>query len=598
MKIILLILCFASSSTIWGQYRWMQRAEYVMDITLNVENHHMSGTQELVYFNNSPDTLQRAYYHLYFNAFQPNSMMDVRSRTIVDPDPRVGHRIANLEKDEMGYLQVNELKQNGQALDYAHNGTILEVILAEPILPGDSAVFNMVFEGQVPIQIRRNGRDNEEGIAYSMAQWYPKMCEYDDQGWHANPYVGREFYGIWGDFKVAITIDASYVVGAGAVLVDSEESDGMRTSYWEAENVHDFMWAADPDYKHVMYERKDGVEMHFYYQPGEDTEAWERLPEIMDVAFDYIEQEYGAYPYPVYAFIQGGDGGMEYPMGTLITGHRNLRSLVGVSVHELFHSWYQMVLATNESLHAWMDEGFTSYGSAWTMNYLTEQGFFGRMRAVDDPILQTVAGYVRFNKAGIEEPLSTHADHFQTNTAYARAAYTKGSVFLHQIRYITGDQAFRRIIKRYYNTWMFHHPRPNDFIRIAEKETGLELDWFREYFEFTTYVPDYAVDTLEHSIGGSIITLSRRAPFPMPVDVRISTTKGEDVHYTIPLRIMRGAKEVDGQTKFAVAEDWPWTHPTYQLEIPIAPEEITEITIDSSQRMMDMDRENNVYTPR
>src|SRR5690606_33634219 len=142
------------------------------------------------------------FYHLYFNAFQPGSMMDVRSRSLPDPDKRVSDRIFHLKNDEIGYQKVKSLNMNGKPLNFETNETILEVSLIEPILPHGSAVFDMEFEGQVPLQIRRSGRDNDEGVQYSMAQWYPKMCEYDYQGWHANPYVGREFYGIWGDFDV------------------------------------------------------------------------------------------------------------------------------------------------------------------------------------------------------------------------------------------------------------------------------------------------------------------------------------------------------------------------------------------------------------
>ena len=162
-----------------------------MDIDFDVSNHQFTGTQKLNYYNNSPDTLGEVFYHLYFNAFQPNSMMDVRSRTILDPDPRVADRISKLSEEEIGYQRVIKLRMDGKPVDYEVVGTILEVDLPEPILPGSKVVFDMAFEAQVPLQIRRSGRDNKEGIDYSMTQWYPKMCEYDYQGWHANPYVGR-----------------------------------------------------------------------------------------------------------------------------------------------------------------------------------------------------------------------------------------------------------------------------------------------------------------------------------------------------------------------------------------------------------------------
>ena len=242
-----------------GKYYWQQEVDYEMDINVDAENHQFTGTQKLTYTNNSPDTLNRVFYHLYFNAFQPNSMMDVRSRTIKDPDPRVGDRIVKLPEDEIGYHHINSLTQDGEAVDYQIDGTIMEVELAEPILPGESTVFNMKFDSQVPRQIRRSGWMNKEGVEFSMSQWYPKISEYDDNGWHPNPYVGREFYGVFGSFDVEITIDSSYVMGATGHLQNPEEiGHGYTEEYdrpdsekitwhWEAEKVHDQESAQRPD---------------------------------------------------------------------------------------------------------------------------------------------------------------------------------------------------------------------------------------------------------------------------------------------------------------------------------------------------------------
>ena len=382
----------------------------------------------------------------------------------------------------------------------------MEVTLAETILPGATTELSMKFNAQVPVQIRRSGRDNREGISYSMCQWYPKLAEYDYQGWHANPYIGREFHGIWGDFNVAITIDKDYLVGGSGYLQNEGEigdtyNDGKpgtatgntRTFRFFAPQVHDFMWAADPDYKMTTRTRADGTELQFFYQEGDaTTENWEALPAIMDRAFDYINEHYGQYPYKKYAFVQGGDGGMEYPMGTLITGERSLSSLVGVSVHELMHSWYQMVLATNESLYAWMDEGFTSYASDEVMNFLRQEGLIPG-DPVADPHLGDVSGFLNFVQSGLEEPLSIHSDHFTTNAAYGVGSYVKGAVFLYQLQYILGKDNFDRALLRYYNDWKFKHPTPNDVIRIMEKESGLELDWFKEYFVYTTKLPVYCI---------------------------------------------------------------------------------------------------------
>ena len=589
--------------------RWQQRVAYKMAIDFNVKNHRFSGAQELLYFNNSPDTLDKAFYHLYFNAFQPNSMMDVRSRTIADPDPRVGSRIFNLKEDEIGYQKILSLRMDGQPVDFEVVGTILEVHLNQPILPGSQALFEMEFESQVPLQIRRSGRDNAEGIAYSMSQWYPKMAEYDYQGWHANPYIGREFYGVWGDFDVTISIDREYTVAASGYIQNPDEvghgyssravkSSGKKLNYhFIAPNVHDFVWAADPDYTHDTFTRKDGTVLHFFYQKNENTaEAWGRLPAIMDMAFYFIDANYGQYPYKQYSFIQGGDGGMEYPMATLITGERSLGSLVGVSVHELLHSWYQMVLGTNESLYAWMDEGFTSWASDEVMNFLRGEGLIPGRR-IDNPHASDYKGYINFAKSGYEEPLIIHADHFVTNTAYGIAAYVKGAVFLSQLEYIIGSGPFREGMLRYFNTWKFKHPNANDFIRVMEKQSGLELDWYREYWINTTHTIDYAAGSVGEVKGSpdkALITLEKIGVMPMPLDVEVLYADGSAQMFNIPLRIMRGHKPVEeGETAYTILEDWPWVNPTYEFTLDVSPAEILDVIIDPKGGMADINRDNN-----
>ncbi len=207
--------------------RWQQRVKYAMDINMDVNTNRFTGKQKLEYTNNSPDTLTKVYYHLYWNAFQPNSMMDARSQALgkiktnrgPDWDGRVRDRIANLQPDEIGYQKILSLKLNGVAQPYTVEETILEVKLTKPILPKSTVTFDMDFEAQVPLQVRRSGRDNPQtGVRLSMSQWYPKLCEYDYEGWHPTPYIAREFYGVWGDFEVKITIDKNYLIGGTGYL--------------------------------------------------------------------------------------------------------------------------------------------------------------------------------------------------------------------------------------------------------------------------------------------------------------------------------------------------------------------------------------------
>jgi len=580
---------------------WQQRIEYTMDIDMNVETHKFQGDQSITYYNNSPDTLNKVYYHLYFNAFQPGSMMDMRSLNIDDPDRRVGSRISDLKDDEIGYQHVQKLSQDGKAVNFKVDGTILEVRLDKPILPGKKTKLNMEFEGQVPVQIRRSGRDNAEGISYSMSQWYPKLAEYDYLGWHTNPYVGREFHGVWGDFEVKIAIDKDYTIGATGYLQNPKEighgyadtdevkaKDGKLTWHFKAPQVHDFVWAADPDYKHTTAQVPNGPLLHFIHQENEDNkEQWERLPAMMVKAVEYLNKNFGKYPYEQYSFIQGGDGGMEYPMATLITGNRSFNSLLGVSVHELLHSWYQGVLATNESLYPWMDEGFTSYVSSIVMKELMDP------ESDRNPHGGSYSGYFFQASSGNEEPLTTHSDMYETNRSYGINAYSKGAVFLHQLRYVIGENDFLDGMKRYFNTWKFKHPTAIDFIRVMEKQSGIQLDWYLEQFVYTTNQVDYGIKA---ALGdeATYVTLEKVKEMMMPIDLYITYKDGSKEIYYIPLRIMRGAKEVENtEMQRITLEAWPWTNPSYTLKINKPVSQISKIEIDPTERMADIDRSNN-----
>ncbi len=584
--------------------RWQQAIQYEMEIDMDVETHQFTGNQKIKYINNSPDTLNRVFYHLYFNAFQPNSMMDVRSRTIMDADPRVSSRIQDLSESEIGYQRVKSLKHNGKTIKFEEVGTILEVTLDKPILPGKTAEFAMEFEGQVPVQIRRSGRDNAEGISYSMAQWYPKMAEYDYQGWHANPYIGREFHGVWGDFDVKITIDKDFILGGTGYVQNPNEvghgyqeagvkpgkgKNGKHTWHFKAPNVIDFMWAADPDYTHETAQVPNGPTLHFFYQKNEKTaENWEKLRDYTVAAFEYANKTFGKYPYKQFSVIQGGDGGMEYPMSTLITGERSLPSLVGVTVHEMFHSWYQGVLATNESLYEWMDEGFTSFASSETMNVIMNQGQV-------NPQLGNYRGYKALASSAYEEPMSTHADHYHTNFAYGRAAYSKGATFLGQLRYIVGEDVFYKGMRRYFNEWKFKHPNDNDFIRVMEKESGIELDWYKEYWVYSTKTIDYGFESVLESNGKTFITLEKVGKMPMPVELTIDYKDGTSELYYIPLRIMRGDKKFNKDQNVKTINDWPWVFPTYTFEINRKAADIKSMTIDKKNETADMEESNNSF---
>lgn len=591
-----------------GAAYWQQEVDYTMEIDMDVNSFQYDGTQALTYTNHSPDTLNRVFYHLYFNAFQPGSEMDARLQSIKDPDRRMTEggksRIASLALNEIGYLRVKSLTQDGAVVNYAEEETILVVDLAAPLMPGASTRFDMVFEGQVPVQIRRSGRNSSEGVALSMSQWYPKMVEYDVQGWHPNPYIAREFHGVWGDFDVKITIDSDYTIGGTGYLQNPNEighgyeAPGTKlkrrkkkqTWHFKAPMVHDFMWGADPNYVHDVYEMEDGPTLHFFYKDDPALkENWTKLQPKTAAAMAFFNKNIGPYPYEQYSVVQGGDGGMEYAMSTLITGKRSFGSLVGVTVHELAHSWFQHVLATNESKYEWMDEGFTTFISSLCMNEVMEQN-----RA--NPFAGSYRSYLGLANSGIEEPQTTHADRYERNGAYGASAYSKGSIFLSQLAYVIGQDKLMETVQRYYRDFKFKHPTPNDVKRTAEKVSGMQLDWYLTDWTQTTKQIDYGIEGLTASASGSTLELKRIGQMPMPLDVVVVKKDGSTELFYIPLRMMRGEKDNPyPQMKRTVAKDWAWAHPTYSLELPFAPDEIDQIVVDPSTLMADVDRNNNVF---
>ena len=570
---------------------WQQQVDYTMNVDMNVKTYQYTGTQHLVYTNNSPDTLNRVFYHLFYNAFQPGSEMDVHSLTISDPDPRVKDRISKLAPEDEGYLKVTSLKQNGVNLKYETVGTVLEVELAKPILPGESVEFDMVFNGQVPLQIRRAGKNNKEGVALSMAQWYPKLAEYDFEGWHADPYIAREFHGVWGDFDVKITIDKDYTIGGTGYLQNPNEighgysSEKVKnpkgdklTWHFVAPNVHDFTWAADPDYNHDTMQVPDGPLLHFFYKntmPKENLENWKNVQEKTVELMQFYSTHVGKYPYNQYSVIQGGDGGMEYGMCTLILGEGSFNGLFGVIGHEMAHTWFQFLLATNESKHEWMDEGFTSY-----ISDLAENEILGKN--IENPAKNAYQGYIYLAKSGKEQPLTTHADRYTYNRAYGISAYSKGEVFLAQLGYVIGEENLQKTIKKYFNDFKFKHPKPLDIIRSAEKVSGLELDWYLIDFAQTTNTIDYSVKSIENNN----ITLERIGVMPMPIDLNVTYTDGTTESFYIPLQMMRGEKP----TSSTIIGDWAWAYPTYTFTTS---KPVSSVIIDPKEGMADINRTNN-----
>lgn len=614
-KIMKKTICFLLFQLIFipvfGQYPgyWQQSTDYTMQIDVDDKNFRYDGKMKLIYSNNSPDALDKVYFHLYYNAFQPGSAMDHRLQNIPDPDSRMmttdsnGKKVSKISKfgkDDMGFQKINSIKQNGKELKFTISGTIMEVQLAETLNSGQKATFELDWKAQIPEMVRRGGKNSPEGIDFSMTQWYPKMAHYDQFGWHLDEYIGREFVAPFGNYDVKINIQKEYVIGSSGKLQNPQEvkgyisnpkikeNKGKVTWHYKAENILDFAWAADKKFV-VSSEKVPGGPMVYFVHVNDKkiNENWEKAKPITVQFFEFMNVKFGQYPWETYTIVQGGDGGMEYGTVTLITGERNLDSLVGVIFHEVAHSWYQQMFAINETVHEWMDEGFTSYA-----HQLADLHLAGKTIA-PNPNPEAYASYFQLVKAGIEEPMSLLADYYDYNYAYGIEAYVKGQIYLIQLGYIIGEDNLNKTFLEFYKEWKFKHPEPKDFTRVAEKISGLNLKWYDNLFVNTTRTIDYGIK----NVSSSEIELQNFSNFAMPIDLLVEYKDGSKELFYIPNLELRGEKksedlEIYKGAKRTVLTPWAWTNPNYTVSIS---KEVKSVTIDPTQRLADINDSNNTY---
>lgn len=610
MKQLLPILfgCFSIFANAQQDAYYQQKASYKMDIDVDAKNFTYQGKQTLKYTNNSPDVLNVVYFHLYWNAFRPGSMMDQRVQSQgINADSRLAtngvSRLASIPKNQEGAQNVHWIKQNGKTLKYEIQGTIMKVELAEPIKPNSTTSFTMEWDANIPMQIRRAGRNNREGIDLTMTQWYPKIAEYDYDGWASFDYVGREFHAPFADFDVNISIDKDYIIGAGGKLENPNDIKGYTENpnlrpdknnrvnwHWTAKNILDFAWAADRDYTVESFDVPNGPKVFYVYQKSVKTAFWEQSKPYVTKFYQLMNAQYGKYAYPTYAFIQGGDGGMEYGMCSMILGEaKSLEGLVGLMAHEGGHSWNQQIMAYNESVRPWMDEGFTSYYEDYMMHQL-----FPPAKPVANPFVSAINSYVNFTKKGIEEPAVWFGDHHDNGSAYTVASYTKGELFLVELGYIMGEQKLAETMKEFYSQWKLKHPTDRDLMHIAQKTSGMDLKWFQNYWINSTKTIDYAIKNVEYGQESTTITLSNNGGIPMPIDFSVVTKDKKITNYQIPLSLTHVWKQKDIYGHFQTMPFWPWTQKEYQLTVPFTKSQISAMGIDFSQRLADVNPRDNV----
>jgi Peptidase family M1 domain len=600
---------------------------HTMNVSMNDDDFTFKGTSRVEFTNNTPDTLRQIFFHAHFNAFQPNSLTAKRVAAI-GPNRLKPETFANLKPNEIGKLEILPGTANGAAFTTQRVGTIVRLDLAKPLLPQERIALEFAFEGQVPVQIRRSGRNNAQGVRYSMAQWFPKLCQYDAHGWQNNQFVLREFYGVWGKYDVKITLPAKYVVGASGDLqnpqecgfgyvskgdttvlpkVDAEKPQGVKMWHFVAFPVHDFAWVADADYIHRVVKMpasspiSPGMTFHILSKPKFDA-VWKNATDWLPRVFRFVGEKYLPYPYQQFTCAQAGDGGMEYPNLVMIRSSDFVETL-GTIAHEATHQWFYGMAANNETKHAWMDEGIT--------DYLTDR-IMAEEFATDEQVkttwlenaliprrkdaLESNRAFLRVHALGYDEPLSIPHDRFNED-ATAVMVYRKGSAWLRQFEYSFGKDKVDELLRKYQTVWRFRHPYPPDFEKLASEVFGQRMDEVFDTALRGTELPDYTLQSLrsEPIINGNFrntVQLTKRERAHVPLRLFATDIRGETRALSIPSDMLNAPN--GDTTRLA---PWFWAAPDYTAEF-LTPHEIMHVHLDTAGMLLREDLLKNAISSR
>lgn len=632
MKKLTLLLLIVTTAL--SQNYWQQHVHYKIKAKLNPDENLITGSELLTYTNNSPDELNKVYFRLYWNLLKKNSHAWKSSQ-----------RRKMYQRFEREYKGV-ELKkfsilmgEQELPLNYKIDDTILEAELPKALKPGEKITFKIEWEEEVP-----PGPGIRTGVTnrcFDIAQWYPQIAVYDRYGWHKDQYIGTgEFHNDYGDFEVEIQIPKSFIVAYSGELLNPNEvlpdsvisklkearenpgkiyriadfsnrtiTEEERKNYvtWRfiAKNVRDFAWSAYEKYiwDAVFWKNDEhpngGVMVHALYFKSNEKHWKDEAVKFGLHAIKFFSENFGLYVYPN-AFVMSSyavGGGMEYP-GIVFIGHditnSPYRGLFGVIVHELGHQWYPMMISNNETEFAFMDEGFNTF-----ITTLAFEAYYGRKNNLLDTTLWFIRSsglssderennqrqYLLLALTGYEEPIATHADHWNENYPATTAFYPKTATVMFMLQYVLGDSTFAKLMKEYYNRWLFKHPYPDDFYKLAMEVSGdKDLRWFFDEWFHRTYTCDYAIKSIRSKkinengkeIYQTKIKISRKGRAVMPIDIFIKMKNGETTTVKIP---------VDA-----------WLNDEWENEVEIKlPSKPIYAEINPDLRIADINRLNNTY---
>jgi len=594
-----------------GQHYWQNRADYRINASLDDEKNVLTGDVEITYKNNSPEALPFLWLQLDQNAFADTSRA-------AKTTPVAGGRFGNANFNG-GYTIQSVTIENGKKsapVDYVINDTRMQVRLADPLKPnGETIKLKITYSFKIPNygSDRMGMQPTRNGVVYEIAQWYPRMCVYDDlQGWNVLPYLGAgEFYLEYGDFEYAINVPWNHIVVGSGELLNAQEvltgeeqrrltqarnsdktvmlrskeevndpqtrpkQNGRLTWRFRCQNSRDVAWATSKAFvwdaaRINLPSGKKALAMSVYPAESATNDSWNRSTEYVKSCIEFYSNYLFEYSYPVATNVAGVVGGMEYP-GIIFCAQRDKKdALWGVTDHEFGHNWFPMIVGTNERKFAWMDEGFNTF-----INMLSTKNFNNGEYDRDRATMHHLAPAL-FN---IDEPILTTPDVLQARHLGIMGYYKPGMGLKLLRDVVLGPQRFDYAFKTYVQRWAFKHPTPFDFFRTIENAAGEDLGWFWKGYFYETWKLDQAVKDVRY-VGqdpqkGSLITIENLEKWAMPVTVEIEETGGKKSRVSLPVEIwQRGGT-------------WTFQQPTTSP--------IRTVTIDPDQQVPDINPRNNTW---
>ncbi|MGN7783557.1 M1 family metallopeptidase [Niabella sp. 22666] len=598
---------YRSASGEPGVKYWQNRADYKINCSIDTANHTVTGSQELVYTNNSPDNLKFLWLQLDQNIYRKDSRGSATTTAS-------GGRWANTGFTQGQVIKSVAIEVNGKKYTpkFTITDTRMQVWLQESLKNAGKVKLVIDWSFEVPIYgTDRMGRlQTKNGWVYEIAQWFPRMCVYDDlQGWNVLPYVGQgEFYLEYGDIDFAVTAPADMIiVGSGELLNPSEclspaeatryanaktsektvtirSADEVnagiktakKTNTWKfkIQNTRDAAWAASKAFvfdgaKINLPSGKKCVALSAYPVESIGTNGWQRSTEFTKASIEHYSHKWFEFPYPAATNVAGIVGGMEYP-GIVFCGYRAKGAgLWGVTDHEFGHSWFPMIVGSNERKYAWMDEGFNTFINDFSTEAFNKGEFHTPSNGDEG------RGSFSENVDG----LYTIPDAVQQRSLGV-TAYYKPSQMLHALRdNVLGAERFDIAFKEYINRWAFKHPSPWDFFHTMENVAGEDLSWFWRGWVFNTWKIDQAVKGVTYRdnlpANGAAITIENLEQMPMPVKILVTETNGKQQTIKLPVEIwQRGS--------------------SYTFTVPTT-SELKEVKIDPDNQLPDWNRVNNTW---